>query len=747
MSNTKAVRAAGAALLLLAAGGGVLAGHHNLRGRLHDSARTLYHTLKAAQAKKALAADAPPAERADEPLVIYADNLGDGWQDWSWAAHELQSHAAVHAGAASLRMTPTENKGVYLHHDGVGTLGYGALQFYVRGHSALNVCLVDGDRKFQKYASLRHYVTSGGEWERVRIPLADLDAPKDGETITGVVFQAAGMAAQPAVFLDDITLQPDLTLPPAPTTATVTVTVDERADLHPISRLIYGMAFAPPDYLTDLHLGVNRWGGNDKSRYNWVLGNADNAARDWQFRNRKAVDVDLPPAPSSAADAFVRQNIAADSLTLLTVPTLGWVASSADNNTLSQNVPDSGASPTGSADGAIAGYDPTANRQKTSVRSLPRKGSPFTDNPTLTPGGAVYQDEWVHHLVAHFGDAAHGGVRLYAMDNEPDLWDNTHTDVHPARMGYDDTLREFVTYADAVKDVDPTAQITGPVSWGWPGYKCSALDRGTDNFKSHPDFNRHGGQWFLPWFLAQVRVHDEKTGRRTLDVLDVHYYPQGNGLYGGQDDKDAQARRLRSVRSLWDASYTDESWIGEPVRLLPRLKEWVASSYPGTKIGITEWNFGADDKMDGGLAVCDALGIFGRDGLYLANYWAYPPKNSPSYLAFKLYRNADGAGLGFGDLSCRAVSADPNRLSCYAGVDSRTGALTLMLINKMPRATVTAPLMLGGPTFPASSVQSWRCSADNAKEIVVLPQKRTQGGHLTVILPPYSMTLLRVPKD
>ena len=49
--------------------------------------------------------------------------------------------------------------------------------------------------------------------------------------------------------------------------------------------------------------------------------------------------------------------------------------------------------------------------------------------------------------------------------------------------------------------------------------------------------------------------------------------------------------RLRSTRSLWDPGYLDESWIGrdvkaEPIALIPRLKNWVSTYYPGTKVGI-----------------------------------------------------------------------------------------------------------------------------------------------------------------
>src|SRR5436190_370453 len=85
-----------------------------------------------------------------------------------------------------------------------------------------------------------------------------------------------------------------------------------------------------------------------------------------------------------------------------------------------------------------------------------------------------------------------------------------------------------------------------------------------------------------PLWLDQVRKHDEQAGQRTLDVLDVHYYPQASGVFSAADDPQTRGLRLRSTRALWDPTYTDESWIGEPVRLIPRLREWVDRYYPGT---------------------------------------------------------------------------------------------------------------------------------------------------------------------
>ena len=546
------------------------------------------------------------------------------------------------------------------------------------------------------------------------------------------IYKASQSAAKPQTRIDQTLTQ-----------ATVAVTVDPNADRHPISPYIYGMAFAPKDYLKDLRLGSNRWGGNDKSRYNWVHGNASNAARDWKWANR-AANGSMPEAPSIAADRFYADNHAAGAETMLTVPTIGWVALDTDNAHASREVPSKGGAPVSTAEGAITGYDPTENRRRTSIRSAARKKAPFTEHPTLVDD-VVYQDEWIHHLVQTFGNASQGGVRFYAMDNEPDLWDYTHTDVHPARMGYDDLLSNFLEYATAVKAVDPAAEVTGPVASGWTAYLYSALDRGDDNFHTHADCTRHGGEAFLLWFLKQVRANDARSGKRTLDVLDVHYYPQGQGIYGGGVDPDTRERRLRATRSLWDANYVDESWIGEPVRLIPRLKEWIAAGYPGTKIGITEWNFGGDQDISGALAIAEALGIYGREGVYLANYWAYPPQGSPGYLAFRLFRNADGKGHGFGELSCRAVSANPEQVSCFAATDASGKALTILLVNKMRKATVTTPIACKAWNANSRPLKMWLLSAQHANEVVSQTSPPLRNGVVTLTLPPYSVLLLRMP--
>jgi hypothetical protein len=95
-----------------------------------------------------------------------------------------------------------------------------------------------------------------------------------------------------------------------------------------------------------------------------------------------------------------------------------------------------------------------------------------------------------------------------------------------------------------------------------------------------------------------------------------------------EEDTDAGvvAARKQAPRSLWDLAYTENSWIAQfstngPIRLLPRLEDKIAANYPGTKLSITEYNYGGANHISGGIAQADALGVFGREGLFAATLW------------------------------------------------------------------------------------------------------------------------------
>jgi Glycoside hydrolase family 44 len=302
---------------------------------------------------------------------------------------------------------------------------------------------------------------------------------------------------------------------------------------------------------------------------------------------------------------------------------------------------------------------------------------------------------------------------------------------------------------------------------GWTGYWYSALDRGDDNFQTAADRKAHGGMPLIPWFLDQVHKSDQKTGQRTLDVLDIHYYPQAPGLSVGQvglaDSTDA-ALRVRSTRSLWDPNYKDESWIADSdsyndppnVELIPRMKGWINQYYPGTKLGITEWRWYAEGTMNGALAIGDVLGTYGREGVDLACYWddiynAPLKPEMPGLEAFKMYRNFDGHDSTFGDMSVAATTAtDPDKLSVYASEDTKTNQVKIMVLNKTRQEQMNTQVALQGGNFQGSAKVYQMSDNTNLKSslsIQAMPDVPISGASLGVSLPPYSITLLVIDKS
>ena len=51
------------------------------------------------------------------------------------------------------------------------------------------------------------------------------------------------------------------------------------------------------------------------------------------------------------------------------------------------------------------------------------------------------------------------------------------------------------------------------------------------------------------------------------------------------------------------------------------MKAWIAARYPGTKLALTEYNWGGDTGVSSALAQAEALAIFGREGVDLATRW------------------------------------------------------------------------------------------------------------------------------
>jgi glycosyl hydrolase family 44 len=516
---------------------------------------------------------------------------------------------------------------------------------------------------------------------------------------------------------------------------TVTVTIDPTADRHPVSPLIYGVNFGSAAQASRLHWPVRRWGGNATTRYSWQDDIA-NRASDYLFYNIPEDNPNPQNLPNgSAADRFIDEIRAAGGEALLTVPLIGWTP--VDRNyRWGFSIAKYGAQQANECTvNPFPGCNSDAgNGVRPDGTTLVTGNDPHDTSRAIDPS---FVTGWMAHIAARTGTAAQGGVRFFDLDNEPALWNSTHRDVHPSPTTYDELWQRTRDYAAAIKAQDGGAQVLGPVSWGWCEYFYSALD----GCSPGPDMAAHGNLVWIDWYLKQVADYQAAHGVRLLDDLDVHYYPQANGVTLSNDESaTTSALRLRTLKSLYDPNYIDESWIsdtapgGVAVQLIPRLKAWIANRLPGTKIALTEYNWG-DGGTSSALAQAEALAIFGREGVDLAARWVAPGENTLLEDAFLLYLNYDGLGSKVAGDSVRALSSDVDAVGAYAirGTGSR---LYVLLFNKATGARTAAVQVAGGFTQPAALYRF-----DGGHRLGAAGSATPSAGVLTLSLPARSATL------
>jgi len=610
------------------------------------------------------------------------------------------------------------------------------------------------------YSSTASTLTSGSA--TITIPAGALAAGTDALTATYTPNTASSLTYSSASGTASVTVI-------AATSAAITVSIDALADRHTISSYIYGGNPSDgPAQATDLGMSLARFGGNAASTYNYQL-HTYNADADYYFE-----DYGLGGAEPDSVQ-FITDYENAGSHPLATMPMLGWVAQNAENGTnghWSFSVrtfgPQCSVDPynTDAGDGLVAGSTGNCSTSTAPVttNAVTTAYYPLIDSASdsCPTGNCVYRELWAQELAAAFGSGTCvvpyspiASCHFYDMDNEPDIWNGTHRDVHPTPTGYDELADVFETEAANLKIWDPSAVRFGPVFSDWWYYWNGA---------NSADKGDHGGVDFLPWWLNQIYWLDKINGARTLDVLDVHAYPDADtsGL------TTAQLRALAGdiYRDYWDPRYVstsgtiDQEWTTSiqpdqaiPFRI-PRLKALVNAIYPNTPLGFTEWSaaFYQESDFSTALGDADAYGIFGREGISFAARWGAPCSNSttycgnssgvpnPNYLALKLYGNYDGAHDGFGTVSVSDTNnGNVDLFSSYAALNTAGTKMTIMVINKDPSNADQVTFNLSG--FNASSYVAYSISSTADSAISV---SSPQSWSATQTFAPYSITLLVV---
>ena len=218
----------------------------------------------------------------------------------------------------------------------------------------------------------------------------------------------------------------------------------------------------------------------------------------------------------------------------------------------------------------MTSWDPV---QLPDVANLTRFKQVVAKKPTalsLTPNTSddfVYNDEYVNWVEAH---KAPGQQVFYDLDNEPGLWgeplpSNWQPGVpacpscHPPIVGvprvhkaertaksiltptYAELRKDTIDNASAIKDVNPSAMVFGGVGYGWSDFTSlqGGMTTRPTQFCAHPNGNPPDGLEFYDYLLQQVHAAEVSQGRKLMDVLDMHWYPEATGV-----DKNGVSRRI-----------------------------------------------------------------------------------------------------------------------------------------------------------------------------------------------------------
>lgn len=504
------------------------------------------------------------------------------------------------------------------------------------------------------------------------------------------------------------------------------VTVNLSGEKKTISPYIYGMnQYGNVNNYKNVTVNAVRQGGNRYTGYNWET-NWSNAGEDWVNSSDTNIGDDKNGAGYAArklSDECTEYNVP---YKFTTLQMAGYVAADKD--------------------GTVKESEKAPSARWNEV--VFRKDGELSLTPDLTDG-KVYMDEYVNYLVKTLGDSTTStGMQGYSLDNEPFLWNDTHPLLHPEEAGCNELIDKSIELATVVKEIDPNAETFGGVLWGM----LPCMNAGENGAVVDPDWQavKSNYNWYVDYYLDRMAQAEKETGKRILDVFDVHYYAQ---------DCATDDAVLQAARSLYDPSYVENSWLqpwaGQYFPFLTRLQESIEKYYPGTKLAVSEYNLAniANEKVTGksvvaAIAETEALGAFAMNDVYLATYWGTLPDCPYVESAINLYTNYDGKGAAFGDTLVESKTDDLSKSASFAAIDGTDDSeVTVVLSNKDKTNSEKAVIDISGSSSDYQSAVVYAITQDSSEIRIIDVQNDISGNKIEVELPPLSVAQIVISDE
>ena len=636
---------------------------------------------------------------AQSPLPIYTDSYVNGFDDWSWAPHNVANTSPVHSGNNSISVSAAVNQAISFHHADLDTTLYNDFSFWAHGGAG-------GGQRLRVYAELSGVGQPGVDiaapltantWQQFTLSLSSLGvANKPNFSRINIQLRSGGTTT--TFYVDDVQIGHK------PPPAAVNVGVQATQVLRTVDARHFGVNLAiwdgnyePNSYATTAallqemgNLFVRVPGGSLSDEYHWSSNTT--LSNTWQWQ--------------TSFPEFMRVATNANSQVLVTVnygsgspqEAAAWVAYANGNAALY-----------GTANDIPIGVDAGGQDWRTVGYWARLRSQTAAQNP----------DNQFDFLA--MGRSAPFGIKHWEIGNECyGTWERD-TNALP-NHAYTYAVRA-TNYIARMKAVDPTIKI-GVVSV--PGESAYA-----NGYSDHPAFNPRTGQSNNGW--TPVLLTTLKNLGVPPDFLVHHHYPQWT------DPNNVAQSPVNDVTLLLSTG----NWATDAATLRQHVTDYFGTAGTNIELVVTENNSDAGQQgrqstsLVNGLYYADSLGQLLRTEFKGFVWWDFRNgTDNDGYFGSNLYGWQTYGDLGmvnglntrhptfyaaklmqwFARPGDRILSAtnDYPWLATHAA-RSANGAIALLVINKSKLTNFNAQLTLNGFTPAAvATIRSFGIPNDEA---------------------------------
>jgi len=411
--------------------------------------------------------------------------------------------------------------------------------------------------------------------------------------------------------------------------------------------------------------------GNNATRYNWKQ--KLTVHPDW-YNNVYSHDWDI------TAKKILDKMPGVDAMYAFQLT--GWVASSTNYNFADWN------------------WYQDHDKWATSTLDLAGGGEVADDGETLIKAGdyRLYNKEWPADssvaIIPHWKDDLKYDMsrfKYWSMDNEMDIWRGTHSDLDLPVTG-DFLVERYVDVAKKARAQWKDIKLTGPVvanEWQW----CHIAAVDGDNKRPSIDGKEY---CWLEFFIKKVAEAQKSSGKRLLDVFDIHWYP-------GEKDYES---RVNWHRVLFDTTYYYKGsngvrcasgtcdWSdkekGYKSYIFKRINDWLEKYFGkdhGITLGITETDLNDSDPMVTALIYASFLGTMQDNGVEIFTPWTWGDGMYEVVHLFSRYGHENRV---------QSTSSNDSLVSAYSSISNKGDSLTVIFVNRAENNPQDVYLSLDG---------------------------------------------------